>query len=64
VRPVAELFAERAGGESRITSQLVGAIWRAGEDLSLDVGVRSAHAGSGSIREVRLGLTWSFSLRE
>jgi len=64
VRPVAELFTERAGGESRITSQLVGAIWRAGEDLSFDVGVRSAHAGSDSIREVRLGLTWSFSLRE
>jgi hypothetical protein len=61
VRPVAEVFAEQASGGPRLTSRLVGAIWRAGENLSFDVGVRAAHAGGESIRELRLGLTWSIA---
>jgi hypothetical protein len=62
VRPVAEVFGEQASGSPRLLSRLVGAIWRARDNLSFDVGVRAAHAGSESIRELRLGLTWSVEL--
>src|SRR5713226_9864096 len=55
VRPVAEVFGEQASGSARITSRLVGAIWRVREDLSFDVGVRRAHDGNETIRELRLG---------
>src|SRR5947208_5217261 len=57
VRPVAEVFGEQASGSPRITSRLVGAIWRAREGLSFDVGIRRAHDGDQTIRELRLGLT-------
>jgi len=60
VRPVAEVFGEQASGSARITSRLVGAIWRVREDLSFDVGVRRAHDGNETIRELRLGLTCTF----
>lgn len=62
VRPVAELFTEKASGSARVRSALVGAIWRVHERLSLDFGLRAAHAGSQSVRELRLGLTWSVPL--
>jgi hypothetical protein len=61
VRPVAEVFAEQASGGSRTTSRLVGAIWRARDDFSLDIGIRRAHEGNETIRELRLGLTWTFT---
>ena len=38
------------------------AIWQAREGLSVDAGLRYAHAGGELIHEFRLGLTWSFSL--
>lgn len=63
VRPVAEVFGEQASGSPRTTSALVGAMWRAREDFILDVGLRLAHAGDELVREVRLGLTWTYSLR-
>jgi hypothetical protein len=62
VRPVAEIFGEEASGGPRTTSGLVGAIWRARDDLSFDVGLRFARAGDELVREVRLGLNWTFSL--
>ncbi len=61
VRPVAEVFTERARAADRIDSALVGAIWRVREDLSLDAGVRSARAGGEAVHELRIGLTWTFS---
>jgi hypothetical protein len=64
VRPVAEVFGEQASGSPRLISRLVGAIWRAGDDLSFDIGVRAAHAGGESIRELRLGLTWSIAFKK
>lgn len=64
VRPVAEIFSERASGSARIDSALVGAIWRVRDELSLDAGVRYAQAGSEAVHEVRLGLTWAFSYRK
>ena len=60
VRPVAEVSGEQASGTPRVTSALVGAIWRFRDGLSFDVGVRSAHDGNETIRELRLGLTWTF----
>jgi len=63
VRPVAEVFGDQASGSARILSGLVGAIWRARDDLSFDLGVRAAHQGGEAIRELRLGLTWSLALK-
>lgn len=60
VRPVAEVFGEQASGSPRIVSRLVGAIWRYREGLSFDVGMRKAHDGNEIVRELRLGLTWTF----
>ena len=60
VRPVAEVFGEQASGSPRTTSRLVGAIWRFRDGLSFDVGIRRAHDGNETIRELRLGLTWTF----
>ncbi|HXI35555.1 MAG TPA: hypothetical protein VNH80_01460, partial [Burkholderiales bacterium] len=62
VRPVAEVFGDQVSGSARILSGLVGAIWRARKDLSLDVGARAARQGGESIRELRLGLTWNLAL--
>ena len=64
VRPVAEVFTEQARESARITSGLVGAIWRVRDGLSFDVGLRSAQAGGEPIRELRLGLTWAFSWKK
>ena len=64
VRPVAEVFTEHATGSARITSRLVGGIWRVRDGLSFDFGLRSAQAGGEAIHELRLGLTWAFSLKK
>ena len=64
VRPVAEVFGEQASGSPRHVSRLVGAIWRARDDLSFDIGIRVAHAGSEFIRELRLGFTWSIAFKK
>ena len=63
VRPVAEVFTEKAAGGARINSRLVGAIWKASEGLTLDLGVRYAQEGSVPVHELRVGLTWSFGYR-
>jgi hypothetical protein len=63
LRPVAEVFGEQASGSPRVTSGLLGAIWRAADDLTLDVGFRFAHSGDEVVREVRLGFTWTLSLK-
>ncbi len=64
VRPVAEVFGEQASGSPRLLSRLVGAIWRPRDNLSFDIGIRAAHAGGESIRELRLGLTWSIAFKK
>jgi len=60
VRPVAEVFGEQASGSPRTTSALVGAIWRFREDILFDAGISKAHEGSETVRELRVGLTWTF----
>jgi hypothetical protein len=63
VRPVSELDVEREMVTREMTwSALVGAIWRAGDDLDLDVGLREARVGDERATEVRLGLTWTLGL--
>ena len=64
VRPVAEVFSERPRDGPRTNSLLLGAIWRVREGLSLDAGLRSAQVGSEAVHELRLGLTWVFSLKQ
>ena len=60
VRPVAEVFGEQASESPRTLSGLVGAIWRVRDGLTLDVGARRAREGNETVRELRLGLTWTF----
>jgi len=62
LRPVAEVFTDHVTGSARVDSALVGAIWRVRDGLSLDAGLRYARMGEEPIHELRLGLTWSFSL--
>jgi hypothetical protein len=65
VRPVSELFVEHEFVASCTTwSALVGAIWRAGEDVDLDVGLREARVDDQRATEVRLGFTWRLGLWE
>lgn len=64
VRPVAEVYTDQARGSARVNSGLVGAIWRARDGLSFDVGLRYAKAGDDQIHELRLGLTWAFSYKK
>jgi hypothetical protein len=64
VRPVAEIFTERATGNARINSRLVGAIWRLRDGLSFDAGLRYAQSGDEPVHELRLGLTWAIPLRK
>jgi len=63
VRPVAEVFTQRAANTPRTDSLLLGAIWRAREGLSFDAGVRSARVGDEAVKEIRLGLTWAFAIK-
>jgi len=62
VRPVSEIFYEwdAAAGETRV-SGLVGAIWRADENLSFDAGLREARNNDRPVTEIRLGFTIGFS---
>ena len=63
IRPVSELFFEHELVANVTTySALVGAIWRAGEDLDLDVGLREALIGDERATEIRLGLSWRVGL--
>lgn len=59
VRPVAEVFSEKASASARIKSTLVGAIWRFRDGLTFDAGVRRAHDGPELVQELRMGLTWT-----
>ncbi|WP_242342898.1 hypothetical protein [Anaeromyxobacter terrae] len=62
IRPVAEVFVERERDLPTTVSGLVGAIWRASDRLSFDAAVRRARAGGVDTTELRVGLTWGFSV--
>ena len=63
IRPVAEISTDYARGSARVTSGLVGAIWRVRDGLSFDIGLRSAQTAGESIHELRLGLTWAIPFK-
>jgi len=63
VRPVAEVFWEEEFGQARTISGLVGAIWQIRDDLSFDVGIRHAITNGHPVDELKLGMTFGFSLR-
>lgn len=62
VRPVGEVVYEwdAAAAETRV-SGLAGAIWRAKENLSFDLGVREGRTNARPVSELRLGFTIGFS---
>jgi len=63
LRPVLELFHERENGGSGLNSLLGGVILKIADDLSLDAATRFARTGGEDIREIRAGVTWTFSMR-
>jgi hypothetical protein len=64
VRPVAELVYEREFGTSgEVFAALAGIIWEAREGLAFDFAVRQAAVDGEPETEIRLGLTFAFSLR-
>jgi hypothetical protein len=62
VRPVAELYVEKAWHEVTTESALVGAIWTWRESFVIDAALRSARVGDANAFEVRFGFTWSLPL--
>ena len=64
VRPVMELTVEQESGAARTISRLVGLIWHKQENLSFDIGVRSAYGGDRHVNELRIGFTWNLSLHK
>ena len=62
VRPVFEVIAQEDVSQGFTASGLAGAIWRVREGLSLDSAVRFARTGGISSTEIRMGLTWAFTV--
>ena len=63
VRPVAEIVYEREFGRGEVFAGLVGLIWEATEGLAFDLALRQASAEGQPETEIRIGLTFAFSLR-
>lgn len=61
LRPVAEATLSRELGEASAGSGLVGVVWEARESLAFDVAFRYARDGGSDVRELRAGVTWSFT---
>jgi hypothetical protein len=59
LRPVMEVGTERTSEGGRTHSALLGLIWNARKDLTLDLGLRRAHGTEEPATEVRFGLTWN-----
>jgi hypothetical protein len=63
VRPVSEWYISYDFGSRQTTvSGLVGGIWKARDDLDLDLGLREASVGGERATEIRLGLTWTLGI--
>lgn len=60
IRPVFEVFREQDTSGARTNSALIGAIWRARKNLSLDLGLRTAQSNDQNIFELRVGFTVAF----
>lgn len=64
VRPVAEVRYEREFASKEIYSVLVGAIWQARDNFSVDFGVREAWVNSRPETEIRAGVTFAFAAKQ
>jgi hypothetical protein len=62
VRPVVELFYDKAWLETETRSALVGAIWQVRDDLSFDAAYRYALENGRAVNEIRAGLTFAFKV--
>jgi hypothetical protein len=62
VRPVAELFYDKAWLETETRSALIGAIWQVRDDLSFDAAYRYAMENGRPVNEIRAGLTFAFKV--
>jgi hypothetical protein len=62
VRPVVELFYDKAWLETETRSALVGAIWQVRDDLSFDAAYRYALENGRRVNEIRAGLTFAFKV--
>jgi hypothetical protein len=62
VRPVVELFYDKAWLETETRSALVGAIWQVRDDLSFDVAYRYGLENGRAVNEIRAGLTFAFKV--
>jgi hypothetical protein len=62
VRPVVEVFYDKAWLETETRSALVGAIWQVRDDLSFDVAYRYALENGRAVNEIRAGLTFAFKV--
>jgi hypothetical protein len=60
VRPVVEVFYDKAWSEAETRSALVGAIWQVWDDLSFDAAYRYALTNGRPVNEIRAGLTFAF----
>lgn len=60
LRPVAEATLFREVGEATAVSGLLGVIWEPRDDLAFDLGFRYARDDGTDVRELRLGVSWSF----
>lgn len=63
VRPVAEVFYAHELGEAEEAAVLVGAIWEINDNLVFDAGVRRSVMGDERDTELRLGVSFAFSVR-
>ena len=63
VRPVVEVFYAHELGEAEEAAVLVGAIWKFNDNLVFDAGVRRSVLGEERDTELRLGLSFAFSVR-
>ena len=62
VRPVVEVFYDKAWSEAETRSALVGAIWQVRDDLSFDAAYRYALTNGRPVNEIRAGLTFAFKV--
>jgi hypothetical protein len=62
VRPVVEVFYDKAWSEAETRSALVGAIWQVRDDLSFDAAYRYALTNGHPVNEIRAGLTLAFKV--